>query len=99
MHATTPMAPARAKIPAVGRRLLTMGAERGMLSPAWIRAQPLETPPQLESYARQRGAHSRIGIVNPLRHHGALLGRGHGVPKEPRRCHVTRTSNASFALA
>src|SRR5687768_15183908 len=42
---------------------------------AAIRAKPLETPPQLESCARQRGAHSRIGFVGPLRHRGALLGR------------------------
>src|SRR5688500_13358223 len=42
---------------------------------AAIRATPLETPPQLESCARQRGAHARIGFAGPLRHRGALLRR------------------------
>jgi hypothetical protein len=50
---------------------------------AAIRAQPLEIPPQPESGERQRGAHSRMVFVGPLRHHGALLGERTVVyPKE-----------------
>src|SRR5512134_2636579 len=62
-----------------------------MLSAAWIRAKPPETLPQLGSCARQRGAHSRIGCVGPLRHHGVLLGRGPWCTR--RRCTVPRNKD------
>src|SRR6266478_1193770 len=55
-------------------RALTPSSEHHMMLTAAIRAQPPETPPQPGSCERQRGAHSRIGFVCPLRHHGALLG-------------------------
>ena len=72
----------------------------GILVVATIRAQPLETLPQPESCARQRGAHSRTRIVFPLIHHWRAAGERPVVhPEETRRCRKTRISSASFALA
>jgi hypothetical protein len=81
-------------------RVLTSRTEFAIVCAAPIRAQPLETPPQPESDARQRGADSRIRIVGPLCRLGRTAGEWPGVhPKEIRRCHARKISSALFALA
>src|SRR6266700_5045825 len=76
---------------------LTAPAEFHILFAAPIRAEPLETPPQPESRARQRGAYSRIFIVSPLRPPWRAAGGWPVVyPKETRRCRARKISSALF---
>jgi hypothetical protein len=61
--------------------ILTMRTVRSILESALIHAQPLKTPPQPESVARQRGADSRIVSSILCVTAARCWGEHRGVPK------------------